>query len=43
MMKVKAALRQQLEDAFGITHATLELELPATARDHDTSLIPGQV
>ena len=43
MMKVKAAVRQRLEDKFKITHATLELELPATARDHDTSLIPGQV
>ena len=25
---------------FGIGHATLELELPATTRDHDTSVVP---
>ena len=39
--RVKAAVKRLLKDEFDVAHATLELELPATAGEagHDTSVI----
>lgn len=38
---IKAAIKDRLTDAFGITHSTLEFELPSAANlpDHDNSTI----
>lgn len=41
MMGIKTALRQKLEQDFDINHATLELELPATASEYETSVVPS--
>ena len=41
LKRVKAAVKRLLKGEFGVAHATLELELPATAEKagHDTSVI----
>lgn len=39
MTRIKTALRQMLGQDFDIGHATLELELPGAAHEHDTSVI----